>query len=197
MGIEDTGGPPASGGEDPNAELARLRTQIAETRAARMAAERSAVRRTTVEIAIETAMRDRDAGISPVLVELRQRGQMLSERLRKMWASTDWFRGAVARMNAAGFMLETDPNVSAGAALIEQLQAEELHRDRARMLLDQAGVVSLRVPTTAPLRTRARAHRDKITGLLDAIVQDLAEREARRRTPTRRRERDTGGGTRG
>jgi hypothetical protein len=116
-----------------------------------MAAERSVARRTNVEIAIETAVRDRDAGMSPTLAELRHRGQVLSERLQKMWADTDWFRGAVARLNAAGFMLATDPNIPAGATLVEQLQAEELHRDRTRQVLDDAGVVSLRVPATAPL----------------------------------------------
>jgi hypothetical protein len=99
-----------------------------------------------LEIAIETAIRDRDAGTSPAVAELRQRRQRLTQQLRKMWLDEDWLRSAVARLNAAGFNLETDPDIPSGKALVRQLLGEELHRERARQVLADAGVVSLRVP---------------------------------------------------
>jgi hypothetical protein len=109
--------------------------------------------RATLEIAIETVTRDRDAGTSPAVAELRQR---LTQQLPKMWLDADWSRSAVARLNAAGFNLETDPNIPAGKALVQQLLGEELHRDRVRQVLGDAGVVSLRVPAAAPLEVRDR-----------------------------------------
>jgi hypothetical protein len=154
MADQGTAAPPSNGDGDLEGELARLREEITTVRRTRMAIERSTRRRTTVEIAIETTMRDRDAGTTPLLAELRQQGQALSERLLELWANADWLRGAVARLNAGGFTLDSDPNIPAGRVLIDQLLAEELHRERARQLLDEAGVVTLRVPTVAPCRSR-------------------------------------------
>jgi hypothetical protein len=91
-----------------------------------------------------------------------------------MWLDADWLRSAVARLNAAGFTLETDPNIPAGKAMIQQLLGEELHRERARQVLADAGVVSLRVPAVAPLEVRDRRNRD-----------DIAAAGCRPLTPTR------------
>lgn len=183
--------------EDPARELERLRAEIVQARRARMAAARSAARRTTVEIAIEAAVRDRDAGMSPQLAELRQQGQVLASRLRKVWAGADWIRGAVARLNAGGFTIEADPNIPGGQALIQHLLAEELHRERVRSRLEESDVVALRVPAAAPMTVRARENREQIAALLDEVVRDQAEREARRRRSSYRRDHNTRGDGRG
>lgn len=174
-------------------QLQRLRAEIVETRERRVAAERAAATRRSVELAIETAMRDRDAGISPQSVELRRRGHTVSQRVQKIWTDADWLRYAVARLNAGGFDLETDPNIPGGKELIAQLHAEELHRERAQQLLDDAGVTSLRVPAAAPLHTRDQPDRDHVAALLAQVVQEQADREARIRKSTTKRAPDTGG----
>ncbi|MFC4005042.1 hypothetical protein ACFS2C_27470 [Prauserella oleivorans] len=92
-----------------------------------------------------------------------------------------------ARLNAAGFTLDSDPNIPSGPALVDQRQAEESHRSRARRLLDEAGVVSLRAPAAAPLQVHARGNRDEIAALLDHGVQEHAEREAKSRKPAQQR----------
>lgn len=191
---QDAAGTPA---ETPAQELERLRAELAVARRARMDAARSAARRTSVEIAIEAAVRDRDAGMSPQLAELRQQGQVLAARLRKVWADADWIRGAVARLNAAGFAIETDPNIAGGQALIRHLLAEELHRGRVRSELEEADVVALRVPSVAPMAVRARENREQIAAALDEVVRAQAEHEARRSRPTSRRDHHLRGGDRG
>ncbi|WP_152546838.1 hypothetical protein [Amycolatopsis orientalis] len=79
-------------------QLQRLRAEIADVRERRVAVERATATRRSVELAIDAAVRDRDAGISPRSAELRRHGLDLSQRLRKIWTDADWLRNAVARL---------------------------------------------------------------------------------------------------
>ena len=171
---------------DTEAELERLRREIAAVRRDRLDRARKLASRPVLERAIVEAERDVDAMTSAEAERLRDDAEQFMRRLRKAWASADWTRLALLRIKAVGVDLH---DLAHAPQLTDALNNEAQVRAAFAAAAKEAGL-AVRVPPVLELDLPDHPNRDNIAEAMREKREFLAEREARRVKPTVRREPD-------
>jgi len=182
-------GPAAAQTPSTEAELAQLRTQLRVTREQRMQLQRSLAQSAGIEAGIATVERDIDTLTSAPVIQSRDRVVDLTAKLSECWASIDWYRLILARVEAHGFAVESLPHA-------RQLQAALDTEARARAELAELFVheqVPLRVPPAQAPPQPQHPYRDGRAERQREIFEQAGRRDARKTRSGTRRPRDPHG----